>query len=67
MAEGQFPPGSMLPKVQAAVQFVESKSGRKAVISSLEKAKDAILGRTGTTFYRKETSPSMVSAGNFCN
>lgn len=51
--EGQFPPGSMLPKVQSAIRFVESKSGRKAVISSLEKAKDAILGKTGTTFYAK--------------
>jgi carbamate kinase len=51
--EGQFPPGSMLPKVQAAIRFVESKSGRKAVISSLEKAKEAILGKTGTTFYMK--------------
>lgn len=51
--EGQFPPGSMLPKVQAAIRFVESKKGRKAVISSLEKAKEAILGKTGTTFYNK--------------
>lgn len=49
MEEGQFPPGSMLPKVQSAIRFVESKKGRKAVISSLEKAKDAIMGRTGTT------------------
>ncbi|CEG25596.1 carbamate kinase [Bacillus sp. B-jedd] len=51
--EGQFPPGSMLPKVQSAIRFVESKKGRKAVISSLEKAKEAILGKTGTTFYNK--------------
>ncbi|MFO1446191.1 carbamate kinase [Bacillus sp. Bva_UNVM-123] len=47
--EGQFPPGSMLPKVQSAIRFVQSKKGRKAVISSLEKAKDAIIGKTGTT------------------
>ncbi|ALC89230.1 carbamate kinase [Bacillus sp. FJAT-18017] len=57
--EGQFPPGSMLPKVQSAIRFVESKPGRKAVISSLEKAKEAILGKTGTTFYKNSSSPSL--------
>ena len=48
MEEGQFAPGSMLPKVQAAVQFAESQPGRKALITLLEKAKDGILGKTGT-------------------
>lgn len=52
IAEGQFPPGSMLPKVEAALKFVESKKERKAIISSLERAKDAILGKTGTIIYR---------------
>lgn len=47
-AEGQFAPGSMLPKVQAAVQFAESKSGRKCIITSLDKALDALNGKTGT-------------------
>ena len=47
--EGQFAPGSMLPKVEAAIQFAESKSGRKTLITLLEKAKDGILGKTGTT------------------
>ncbi|WP_017754471.1 carbamate kinase [Calidifontibacillus oryziterrae] len=51
--EGQFPPGSMLPKVEAAIKFVESKPGRKAIISSLEKAKEAVLGETGTVIYNK--------------
>ena len=46
--EGQFPPGSMLPKVQAAIKFAQSKTGRKAIISSLEKAKEAVAGETGT-------------------
>ena len=46
--EGHFAPGSMLPKVQAAVQFAESKEGRTALITLLEKAKDGIAGRTGT-------------------
>ena len=48
IAEGQFAPGSMLPKVQAAVKFAESKPGRTALITLLEKAKDGIAGRTGT-------------------
>lgn len=48
MDEGHFAPGSMLPKVQAAVQFAESKPGRTALITLLEKAKDGIAGRTGT-------------------
>ena len=47
--EGQFAPGSMLPKVEAAIQFAESKPGRKTLITLLEKAKDGILGKTGTT------------------
>ncbi|MFB1050959.1 carbamate kinase [Paraliobacillus sp. JSM ZJ581] len=56
IAEGQFPPGSMLPKVEAALKFVESKKGRKAIISSLERAKDAILGKTGTVIYRESNA-----------
>lgn len=44
----QFAPGSMLPKVQAAMSFVESKPGRKALITSLEKADDALDRKTGT-------------------
>ena len=48
MDEGQFAPGSMLPKVQAAVQFAESKPGRSALITLLEKARDGIAGKTGT-------------------
>ncbi len=49
MDEGQFAPGSMLPKVQAAVKFAESRPGRKALITLLEKAKAGIAGETGTT------------------
>ena len=47
--EGQFAPGSMLPKVQAAVKFAASKPGRTALITLLEKAKDGIAGKTGTS------------------
>ncbi len=50
--EGQFAPGSMLPKVQAAVSFAESKPGRTALITLLEKAKDGIAGKTGTRVHQ---------------
>lgn len=46
--EGHFAPGSMLPKVQAAMEFAASKPGRRALITLLEKARDGIEGRTGT-------------------
>lgn len=46
--EGHFAPGSMLPKVEAALKFAESKKGRKSLITSLEKAKEGIEGKTGT-------------------
>ncbi|WDU84590.1 carbamate kinase [Caloramator sp. Dgby_cultured_2] len=52
MEEGHFAPGSMLPKVKAAVMFAESKEGRKAVITSLEKAREALKGLTGTVVTR---------------
>lgn len=47
-AENQFSEGTMLPKIQACVEFVSSKEERKAIITSLAKAKDALHGRTGT-------------------
>lgn len=46
--EGQFAPGSMLPKVEAAIQFADSGQGRRALITLLEKAKEGIEGETGT-------------------
>ena len=46
--EGQFAPGSMLPKVQAAVKFAGSKPGRSALITLLDRAADGIAGKTGT-------------------
>ncbi len=46
--EGQFAPGSMLPKVEAAVKFAQSKPGREALITLLEKAREGIAGKTGT-------------------
>jgi len=52
MDEGHFAPGSMLPKVQAAVKFADSKDGRNALITLLEKAKEGILGKTGTRIHQ---------------
>lgn len=48
IAEGHFAAGSMLPKVQAALDFASSKPERKALITLLEKASDGIAGKTGT-------------------
>ncbi|WP_419022433.1 carbamate kinase [Emergencia sp.] len=46
--EGQFAPGSMLPKVEAAMKFVRANPNKKAIITSLDKAIDALEGKTGT-------------------
>ncbi|MDO4395282.1 MAG: carbamate kinase [Clostridia bacterium] len=46
--EGQFAPGSMLPKVEAAMKFVRAYPEKKAIITSLDKAIDALEGKTGT-------------------
>lgn len=48
---GEFAPGSMLPKVQAAVEFAISREGRTALITLLEKAKEGIDGKTGTQIH----------------
>lgn len=48
IAEGHFAPGSMLPKVEAAIKFVESKPGREAIITSLENAYKAVTEDNGT-------------------
>jgi carbamate kinase len=46
--EGHFAPGSMLPKVEAALAFIESHPKRSALITSLEKSAEGIQGKTGT-------------------
>ncbi len=50
LREGHFAPGSMGPKVEAAVKFVEA-GGEKAVISSLESGRKALKGKAGTTIH----------------
>ena len=52
IADGEFAPGSMLPKVEAAMAFVNSKEGRESLITSLESAKDGLAGKTGTKIVR---------------
>ena len=47
--EGHFPAGSMLPKVEAAMQFVRSKK-KKAVITSIKTIEDSVNGKAGTEF-----------------
>ncbi len=49
--ENQFAPGSMLPKVEAAIEFVNSGEGREAIITSLEQLKNLYRG-AGTVVYR---------------
>jgi carbamate kinase len=48
----EFAPGSMLPKVQAGMNFAQSGDNRTAMITLLEKARDAINGKTGTVITR---------------
>lgn len=48
--EGQFGSGSMLPKVEACMKFVRANPDKKAIITSLAKAKEALAGETGTVF-----------------
>ena len=51
IADGEFAPGSMLPKVEAALRFAQSGEGRTALITLLEKAKDGVAGKTGTRIH----------------
>jgi carbamate kinase len=46
--EGHFAKGSMLPKVEASIEFVRGNSHRMAIITSLEEANEALKGRCGT-------------------
>ena len=46
--EGQFAPGSMLPKVEACIEFLEAHPEGRALITSLECAADGLKGKTGT-------------------
>lgn len=47
LAEGHFPPGSMGPKIEAAISFLEA-GGKEVIITSIDKAHEAVLGKAGT-------------------
>src|SRR5260370_33829871 len=49
LAEGQFPSGSMGPKIESAVSFLSDSTGKRVVIASLEMAEAALKGSAGTT------------------
>ncbi len=51
--EGHFAPGSMLPKVLAAIKFAKANPGKKAIITSLYNAVEALEGKTGTVIINK--------------
>lgn len=55
--EGHFAPGSMLPKVEAAIAFAESREGRRAIIAALGKAPEAVRGTSGTVI---EKAPALA-------
>ncbi|MHA2392393.1 MAG: carbamate kinase [Promethearchaeota archaeon] len=52
LEEGQFPAGSMGPKIQAVINFLES-GGERAIITSIDKIIDALEGKAGTQVYKK--------------
>lgn len=49
MEEGQFEPGTMLPKLEAAVSYLEKVPTGKVIITSMDAVKDAVKGKAGTT------------------
>ena len=51
MEEGHFAKGSMLPKIESCIEYVENTENGQALITSLEKAKDALQGKTGTIIH----------------
>ena len=63
--QGHFAPGSMLPKVQAAIRFAKSAPGRRAVIASLDNAAKALTGESGTVIGGKPLAPSDESVCAF--
>ena len=58
--EGHFAPGSMLPKVQAAMKFVRANPDKQAIITSLDKADQRIGGETGTLSPSPEYPVSLI-------
>jgi carbamate kinase len=55
LAEGQFPAGSMGPKIEAAIRFIEG-GGKHAIIGHLEEALPALRGEAGTHIFPDQES-----------
>ncbi len=51
MEEGHFAKGSMLPKVESCIEYIEHTKNGQALITSLEKAREALQGKTGTVIH----------------
>ena len=49
MAQGQFEPGTMLPKIEAAISYLGTNPQGKVLITSMDALKDALKGKNGTT------------------
>ena len=51
--QGHFAPGSMLPKIESCISFLENSAAGSALITSLEKAREALQGHTGTLLVKE--------------
>lgn len=63
MDSGQFPPGSMGPKIAAAIEYIEG-GGKEVIITSAEKLKMALIGRSGTKIIRHFSDKKGVKSGH---
>lgn len=54
MKNNEFKEGSMLPKIEACIDFVKGNRNGQAIITSLKKASIALTGKTGTIIVRKK-------------
>ncbi len=59
LEEGQFPEGSMGPKIEAALLFL-NKGGKNVIITSIDKLQDALDGKTGTRIVKKHAQYQLV-------
>jgi carbamate kinase len=66
LAQGQFPPGSMGPKIESAVRFVR-EGGRGAIVTDPERLDEAVSGAAGTWIVSDADGPSTVAEANPAN
>jgi carbamate kinase len=63
LADGEFPPGSMGPKVESGARFVR-EGGRAAIVTSAERLRDAVDGIGGTRIVADDEGPSATASGS---